>query len=140
MVTPRRSRPKSTAVRPQRVRARLLIVEPDHLTMWSLAEYLRRWFTVETTHCSVEAEKLLRDHAVAALIVSDQLPGKTAETLAGLAQQASPPARVILMATADADTPGAAWWHARVEKPFDLPHVACLLGVADAETPPPPAE
>ena len=72
MVTPRRSCPKSTAVRPQRVRARLLIVEPDHLTMWSLAEYLRRWFTVETTHCSVEAEKLLRDHAVAALIVSDQ--------------------------------------------------------------------
>lgn len=140
MVTPRKSRPKMTAVCPQPSRARLLIVEPDRLTMWSLAEYLRRWFTVETTHCSVEAEKLLRDHPVAALIVSDQLPGRAAETLAGLAHQASPPARVILMATADADAQGAAWWHARVEKPFDLPHVARLLGAADAETPPPPTD
>lgn len=137
---PRKSRPKSTAVRPPPARARLLIVEPDHLTMWSLAEYLQRWFTVETTHCSVEAEKLLRDHVVAALIVSDQLPGRTAETLAGLAHSADPPARVVLMATADADAQGPAWWHARVEKPFDLPYVARLLGVADAETQPlPPA-
>ncbi len=115
---------------------RVLVIEPDHLTMWSLSTYLQQWFTVETTHCGVEAEKLLRDHAVAGLIVSDRLPGRTAEALAQLAARRNPHVRTVLMVTGEADPAGIAWCATRIEKPFALSDLARLLGAPEENSAP----
>ena len=113
------------------LRDRVLVIEPDHLTLWSVATYLQRWFTVETTNCGVEAEKLLRDHAVAAVIISDQFPHRAAETLTQLAKRLHPDARTVLMVSGDADPESIAGCVTRLEKPFELSDLARLLGVPD---------
>jgi DNA-binding NtrC family response regulator len=110
---------------------RVLLVEPDHLTMWSLVTYLQRWFTVESTHCGMEAEKLLRAQPLSAVIVSDQLPGRTAESLLQLAQTLQPPVRTVLMVTGEADAHTCAACSTRIEKPFELADLGRLLGIAD---------
>ena len=109
----------------------VLVIEPDHLTLWSLATYLRRWFTVVTTNCGVEAEKLLRDHAVTAVIISDQLPRRAATALTQLAKRLHPDARTVLMVTGDADLDSSAGSATRLEKPFELSDLARLLGVPE---------
>ncbi len=110
---------------------RVLLIEPDHLTLWSVATYLQRWFTVVTTNCSVEAEKLLRDSAVAAVIISDQFPRRAAETLTQLTRRLHPAARTVLMVTGEAEADGDAEHATRLEKPFELSVLARLLGVPD---------
>jgi DNA-binding response OmpR family regulator len=109
--------------------ARVLVVEPDHLTLWSVATYLQRWFTVDTTNCGVEAEKLLRDHVFAALVVSDQLPRRTAETLVALARNNNPNGRAVLMVSSAANAESTPSCATRIEKPFELATLARLLGI-----------
>ncbi len=107
----------------------VLVVEPDHLTLWSVATYLQHWFTVDSTNCAVEAQKLLRDHVVAAVIVSDQLPGQTADSLIRLAQSRNPQVRSVLLATGTGEPHGSTLCSTRIEKPFELAALARLLGV-----------
>jgi len=109
----------------------VLVVEPDHLTMWSLAAYLRRWFAVDTTNCRVEAEKLLHDQTFAAVIVSDQLPARATESLLQLARRTNPQVRAVLLVTGVAEARALAACDARIEKPFELAALARLLGIED---------
>lgn len=121
----------SPASGPRPPGGRALVVEPDHLTAWSLAAFLERWYEVETTNCTVAAEQSLRERKPAAVIVSDQLPGRTAETLLRLAQGVNPNVRAILMTSRDGDLAGAPPSAIRLEKPFELAELARLLGLAD---------
>lgn len=108
---------------------RVLVVEPDHLTAWSLATFLQRWYEVETTNCTVTAEKFLRERAPVAIILSDQLPGPSAASLLQLAQRANPAVRAVLLVSREADPSAAPPGGLRLEKPFELTELARLLGI-----------
>ena len=128
-----RTQPATTpASGPQPPGGRVLVVEPDHLTAWSLATFLQRWYEVETTNCTVAAEKSLRERAPVAVIVSDQLPGQRAQSLLQLAQRANPAVRAVLMVSREADPSAAVTSGLRLEKPFDLTELARLLGIPGA--------
>lgn len=112
---------------------RLLIVDQDPLARWSLATYLQRWFAVDATDSLNEGTELLERGDVAALIVSDELPGAQIDVLEARARQLNPRVATIRTVTgvlgAKRPTTGAI----RVEKPFQLPNLARLLGVPESE-------
>ncbi len=111
----------------------VLIVEPDELTCWSLATYLGRWYAVDTARSGAAAVRKLRSQPAEAVIISDQIRGSAAEAIAAAARRARPSVRLVLLTTDDADTRLAGAPLARVEKPFALPELARVLGVANSE-------
>ncbi len=116
----------------------LLIVEPDELTLWSLTTYLGRWFIVEGRRTDRSGLGLLRSHSVEALVLSDELPVRSSEALALLARRRNPNVRTVLMVAQTTQPPRAMPRVVRIEKPFALPELARLLGVAAlTETEPP---
>jgi DNA-binding response OmpR family regulator len=116
------------------VTGRVLIVEPDVLTCWSLATYLGRWYAVDTARSGAAAVRRLRAQPADAVIISDQIRGSAAEAIASAARGGRPNVRLVLLTTDDADTRLARVAVERVEKPFALPELARVLGVAGSES------
>jgi DNA-binding NtrC family response regulator len=116
-------------------RRRVLVVEPDALTQWSLRTYLAKWFLVRTANSVACAQQVLLTHPVDVLVVSDELPP---DGLAALEQQAhSFNARVAVVwtVTDSSRSRRPAPQVGCLEKPFELAQLARLLGVPEDELP-----
>lgn len=111
----------------------LLIVEPDELTMWSVATYLGRWFSVVPVMSASAARRFLRRHPVGALVLSDALPKGAPATIEQLARAANPDVRAVLLVTETREAAPQETTAARIEKPFELAALARLLGVPEPE-------
>ncbi len=133
----RRNRKADSAPAPAsaspRAAGHVLIVEPDELTCWSLTTYLGHWYAVETARSGAGAVRTLRAQPVEAVIISDQIRGSAVKAIATAARQARPDVRLVLLTTGDHDMRLARVAVQRVEKPFALPELARVLGVADSE-------
>lgn len=107
---------------------RLLIVEPEELVRWSLVTYLGRWFVAFSADSPAVADQILDEQAIDAVVISDDLSNQAGEEIAARARRRNPHVQVIWTLTRlDADRvvqPGSDV----VEKPFELSHLASLLG------------
>ena len=107
----------------------LLVVEPEALLRWSLATYLSKWFDVFPTDTGESADRILEDHRIDALVVSDQLPAESVDALEFHARSCNAATRVVRTVTSlnrDAVTDQGTFC---IEKPFELVKLANLLGV-----------
>lgn len=127
---------KPSTVRARR-RGRLLIVEPDPLTRWSMSTYLKRWFKVMTADSFDEAGGLLEASTLEALVVTDGLPADQSRSIGQRARHRNPDVitvrTVTELPTSDARLANG---EKLLEKPFELARLARLLGVPEAEIPP----
>lgn len=107
----------------------LLVVEPETLFRWSLATYLSKWFDVFPTDTHEAADRILEDHRIDALVVSDQLSGDSLAALECHARSRNASTRVVRTVT-NLDRNGVTD-HGTfcIEKPFELSKLANLLGV-----------
>lgn len=122
-----------SSARAVRAHGSLLIVEPDDLIRWSITTYLSDWFEVYSTGSSDQAESLLRERSMTALVLSDELSEQAADRLRDRARDRSPNVRIVhTVAECTVETPdGIAY--ACIEKPFELRRLAEILGVTEAE-------
>jgi hypothetical protein len=118
-------------------RGRLLIIEPDPLTRWSMSTYLKRWFEVVALDSVEAADQLHSAGSVAALIIADELPAEQSRFVEQQARRRNPDLITVHTVTEvarEAASPDEA--ERRLEKPFELASLARLLGVPEAEIPP----
>lgn len=108
----------------------LLIVEPEPLLRWSLANYLSKWFDVFPVDTQEAADRILDDHPVNAAVLSDALPHESVCALSAHVREQRADAEIVQTVTSvraalisDASTK-------LIEKPFELSRLAHLLGVA----------
>jgi len=114
-------------------RRRVLLVEPDALTRWSIGQYLGRWFIVEATADGPSAEALLARRSFVALMVSDQIPEDDLERIQRLAGRRNPAVRIVRMVSGAAELREPQTGLLSLEKPFALSALARLLGVPEAQ-------
>jgi DNA-binding response OmpR family regulator len=128
----RRARPAAPA-RPVRGRGRLLLVEPDTLTRWSITTYLERWFVIDAADCPNAAEKLALKNDYAAIVLADQLPASSVSAIRQAARDQNPAVTTVRTVTAAAEPGPAEAETVQLEKPFELAALARLLGVPEPE-------
>lgn len=121
----RRLAPRPTSVRSERSRRRLLLLEPDSLTRWSVERYLRPWFDVVSTTDAMEGDRMMDERGFDAVVISDSVPIALVERLEAHARELNPTVRLVRTVSDDAEESG----QTRLEKPFDLSTLARLLGV-----------
>lgn len=109
----------------------LLIVEPERLLRWSMATYLGRWFTTFPTESETGAVQVLNDFPIDAVVISDDLTGRAAEEIEACARARNPAVRVVWTVTSPRIGASGCPAIPSVEKPFELAHLASLLGVTD---------
>jgi DNA-binding NtrC family response regulator len=114
-------------------RRRVLLVEPDTLTRWSIGQYLGRWFIVEKAPDGPSAEALLARRSFAALMVSDQIPPEHLERIQCLAGRRNPAVRIVRMVSGETELRELQVDSLALEKPFALSALARLLGVPEAQ-------
>jgi len=110
----------------------LLIVEPEALVRWSLVTYLGKWFAVYSADSRASADRILDDHRIDALVVSDDLSDRAAKDIEAHARSQNPSVRVVRTVTNPSDGEEPTPDTPCVEKPFELSKLASLLGVGDA--------
>lgn len=113
----------------------LLIVEPEALLRWSLATYLSKWFDVFPTDSPKAAGRILDDHAIDALVVSDQLPAESVGELEQHVRSQNASARLVRTVTGLESEDGTTSGWLCIEKPFELAKLAGLLGVDAGRSP-----
>lgn len=129
--------PKSTEIRPPLRpgacgHGRAVVLEPNRLTRWSIATYLRNWFEVLATDSPEAAARMLNEAPAAALVISGDIPGAVAAEVEALAWQRNVAVRIVL-AVADTGASQPCCCEITVlEKPFSLPQLARALGINDA--------
>lgn len=107
----------------------LLVVEPETLLRWSLATYLSKWFDVYPADTHEAADRILEDHRIDAVVVSDELSGDSLDALECHARTRNASTRVVRTVTnlnANGLTNQGTFC---IEKPFELSKLANLLGV-----------
>jgi hypothetical protein len=139
MKPPKRSKPvvlrrsPSPDGEPLPPRSRLLLLEAQELTRWSIATYLRRWYVVETPDSSAAARRLVQSAVYAALVLSDEFARSQLLLIQRIAAERNPALKTVYMVTGARDvTPLEGHTH-QLEKPFELPSLARLLGVPQHE-------
>jgi DNA-binding NtrC family response regulator len=115
-----------------RQRGRVLLLEPDHLTRWSVTTYLCRWFAVETVESSEDAARLVRDEPFDALVLSDRVSDSEVANLLRSAADRNPQVKTVRTVTAMSEPVAEQASMFQLEKPFQLSRLAQLLGVAEA--------
>ena len=125
---PRSQRPSSDSPSFGRV-GYLLVVEPEALLRWSLATYLSKWFDVFPTDTGESADRILEDHRIDALVVSDQLPAESLDALESHARSCNAATRVVRTVTSLNRNTVTDQGTFCIEKPFELVKLANLLGV-----------
>lgn len=110
----------------------LLVVEPEELVRWSLVTYLAKWFDVFSADSRAAADRILDDHRVDAVVVSDDLSDRAAEVIEERARSKNPSVRVVRTVTSPPAGDAAALDTLCLEKPFQLSELANLLGVRNA--------
>lgn len=112
-----------------------MIVDADPLTQWALRAYLQKWFAVDITDSVDAAVEIIHAVPLDGLILSDELPTPEQSTLERAARQRRARLRVIhtISDTTKPCCPNA--FSNVLEKPFELAHLARLLGVPEDEIP-----
>lgn len=117
--------PEFIATQPEAGRRVLLVVEPDHLTRWSMQEYLRDYFQVLAADGLEQAFRYLEGTRIDAVILADDMPG--VQELEEHVRQRNPFAIVVRTVTDPASISDPVC--VRLEKPFQLADLAISLGV-----------
>lgn len=113
---------------------RVVVVDPDSLTLWSIRTYLQRWFEVEGAETAAGGARRLAERPADALVISDDLPAAQSDTLERQARMQNPKLVVIHLFT-DTSPHLPIYSDSRLEKPFALAELARRLGVAERELP-----
>lgn len=121
---------------PIRQRRCLLIVEPEALLKWSLVQYLRRWFQILVADTEADAERLMNEHAISAVVVSGDLPNSSIQRIEAQALSGNPEILLIRTVTQPGDMPQPSLKEHRIEKPFALSEMAEILGICDDRSDP----
>ncbi len=111
----------------RRCRRRLMVVEPDRLTRWSVARFLGEVFDVVEADSSYSAIKMLDESPADAIVVADDLPEDGAGTVESCARSRNRNVQVIRTFTPPMGAgkePAKSVW---LEKPFKLSALAKLL-------------
>lgn len=123
------ARPPAPAHDPPPRVERLLVVEPEALVRWSLTTYLGRWFTVFAVESQRAADQILDDEAIDALVVSDDLQGRTSQAVVSHARARNPRVVVVRTMSGPDDATTTPTDNAIcLEKPFDLSILATHFG------------
>ncbi|UCE60426.1 MAG: hypothetical protein JSU63_01500 [Phycisphaerales bacterium] len=109
-------------------RPRLLIVEPDKLTRWSIEEHLREVFDILTAGSETNAHALLDANPVDAVVIADDLPAFGADALEEHARARNPGVSAVRMITDMGKSEHPESQAAFLEKPFELANLARALG------------
>ena len=109
-------------------RRRVLIVEPDSLTRWSMEEYLRPKCDVESTDSAAVARTLLDAAWFDAIVIADDLPRDAADNLEQHARSFNPDLAAVRTVTNVTDAPQTEGSAVLLEKPFELVSLARVLG------------
>ena len=113
----------------QRHSGKLLIVDPDRLTRWSVEAYLSGIFDVLTAESLAAALEFLDHQAVEAVVVSDDLPDDGADTVEEQARAGNRCVTVVRTVSEPVRAHLAADPNVLLEKPFKLSVLADILGV-----------
>jgi DNA-binding NtrC family response regulator len=113
-------------------RGRVLLLEPDHLTRWSVTTYLCRWFAVETVESCEDAARLVLGEPFDALVLSDRVSDGEVADLQRSAADRNPGVKTVRTVTATSEPVAGQASMMQLEKPFQLARLAQLLGVAEA--------
>lgn len=124
----------SRAVR-SAARRRVVVLEPDALTQWALKTYLTKWFGVDSTDSTEDAQRLLDAQDVVALVISDELPPAEMCRVEQYGLRKNADLHIIQTVTDPSRVHCDRAHVDQVEKPFALARVAQLLGVPEAEIP-----
>jgi len=103
----------------------VLVIEPDRLTRWSVQRFLERSFVVRGTGDMADAERLLDEQPVHAMVVSNNLDLHATRRVEQQARDRN--ARVLIVHTGIAPNPSDSGDIAFLEKPFQLSRLAQLL-------------
>ncbi len=110
---------------------RLVIVEPDRLTQWSIKAYFDHLFDVVVAESASSVYKLLDESPADAIVVADDLPNGDADAIESRARSCNASVMVVRTVTAPAAPDVRTARAYRLEKPFQLSSLAELLGVAE---------
>lgn len=136
MATEHPTDPRRTSSAPSHGRVGyLLIVEPEALLRWSLATYLSKWFDVFPTDSPEAADRILDDHDIDAVILSDQLAPDSVSELETRARSHNASARLVRTVTTLIPGGLRSEQAEFIEKPFELAKLANLLGVDARRSP-----
>lgn len=106
---------------------RLLILEPEDLVRWSLATYLAKWFDICTAESQNTAFEILDRVGIDALVVSDDLSGRSTDRVVARARELNPRIRIVRTVSGPPSGELAAHPTPCIEKPFQLARLATLL-------------
>lgn len=109
-------------------RRRIMIVEPDRLTRWSITAYFEGKYAVVTADSVDGARALLDRLPVDAVVVADDLPDAGADAVETYARSRNGKVRVVRTVTSPSAASKRSLESARLEKPFQLASLAELLG------------
>ncbi len=111
-------------------RRRVLVVDPDRLTRWSIEEYLRDAAEVASADGVPAAHNLLDHDRFDAIIVADDLPQDGADEVEQHARSRNPSIAAVRTLTRPSDETEQAGSRAiLLEKPFELACLARALGL-----------
>ena len=117
-------------------RGRLLLLEPNELTRWSITTYLERWFAVETAESSDVAARMVERSPFDALVLSEAISPQDVTRIQRMASRPGTAVKTVCTVTAASEPVTVESQTVQLEKPFELASLARLLGVADREIPP----
>lgn len=120
----RHSRTRTEPRRRSGSRGRLLLLEPDILTRWSVARYLTPWFDVVSAADATEGDRMIDERGFDAVVISDSMPLALVERLEQHARELNPRVRLVRTVSEDAGS-----GEQSLEKPFELSTLARMLGV-----------
>ncbi len=119
-----------SALRSDYGRPRLLIVEPDKLTRWSIEEHLGEAFEVLTADSETNAHALLDINLFDAIVLADDLPAFGADAVEAHARTRNPAISAVRMVTDMGELKHSQSQAALLEKPFELVALAQALGTS----------
>ncbi len=108
-------------------RRRMMIVEPDRLTRWSITAYFAGEYAVVAAESADTARALLEEKPMDAIVVADDLPGAGADAIETFARSRNGRVRVVRTVTSPAPASRRSVEAPRLEKPFQLASLAALL-------------
>jgi len=101
-----------------------------------MSTYLKRWFEVMTADSADMAGGLLEGRTLEAVVLSGELSAEQSRSIEQRARHRNPDVITVRTVTDLADSDAAlADGEKPLEKPFELAHLARLLGVPEAEIP-----
>jgi len=108
---------------------RLLVVDCDRLTRWSVKAYLSPMFEVLVAHTAARALELLAKHPMDAVVVSGDLPENGADRVESAARLGNPDATVVRTVSDPVRGKSSNDSVISLEKPFKLSALAAILRV-----------